>query len=173
MQPAMDLRTALLEQGCSFTAQICANYDTGSYEWTVACVCAPDGTAELQVVEPESIAGITATIGADGDSVEFEDTAVEFGLLADGQIAPIALPQVLFSCWSAQYIREAGRDGEQITAVYLMGYGDEEVAVEQWLQPDGTPVYADIWFGTQNLASVQISGFQLGGAAGQAAPDES
>ena len=165
MQPALDLRTALLEQGCSFTACLQADFESGSCEWTASCVCAPDGSVTMELTQPESIAGITATVAGDGQSARFDGTAVEFGLLADGNLAPIALPQVLYSCWSSQYIREAGRDGETVCAVYLMGYGDEEIAVEQWLQPDGTPLFADVWYGETKIASVQISDFQLGTTA--------
>lgn len=161
MQPALDLRTALLERGCSFTAEVCANYESSSFEWTVDCVCAPDGTTELTIVSPDSIAGITASVDADGGRASFGGIGVEFGLLADSQITPIALPQMLTSCWRSQYIREAGFDEDgRVTAVYVMGYDEDEVAVEQWLEPDGTPIYTDLWYGETNIASVWISNFQ-------------
>ncbi|MBE6932103.1 MAG: hypothetical protein E7464_01800 [Ruminococcaceae bacterium] len=162
MQTAMDLRTALLEQGCSFTAEIQAHLPEGTAEFTLQCACAPDGTTTLEVSTPDTIAGISATVQPDGENISFDDVALEFGLLADGQVAPMVLPQLLFSCWTGGYIREAGADKELLSAVYLSGYGDRELAVEQWFTSEGIPTGADFWFGVDNIASVAISDFNLG-----------
>lgn len=159
MQNAMALRTALLERGCSFTAEISAHLDDGTAEFTLDCTCAPDGTASLCVTDPDSVAGITATVQPGARTASFNDVALDFGLLADGQLAPLAIPQLLYSCWTQEYLREAGKDGERISAVYLSGWGDRELTVEQWLEADGTPVHADLWFGTRNAAEVQIRDF--------------
>ena len=34
--------------------------------------------------------------------------------------------------------------------------------MEQWLSADGTPLYADLWFGVENVAGVRIRDFSLG-----------
>ena len=162
MQTALDLRTALLEQGCSFTAELQAHLPDGTAEFTLQCVCAPDGTATLEVTDPDTISGITATVQPGGENASFDDVALDFGLLADGQVAPMVLPQLLFSCWTDGYIREAGKDEDLLSAIYLNGYGDRELAVEQWFTADGVPTAADYWFGVDNIASVTISDFSLG-----------
>ena len=162
MQTAMDLRTDLLEQGCSFTAEIQAHLPEGTAEFALQCACAPDGTATLEVSAPDTISGISATVQPGGENVSFDDVALEFGLMADGQVAPMVLPQLLFSCWTGGYIREAGTDKELYSAVYLQGYGDRELAVEQWFTPEGIPTGADFWFGVDNVASVTVSDFTLG-----------
>ena len=162
MQTALELRTALLERGCSFTAEIEAHLADGTAAFTLSCECDPDGTTELEVRAPDSIAGIEATVQSDGQNICFDDVSLNFGLLADGQLAPMAIPQLLYRCWTAEYIREAGKDKDIYSAVYLSGYGDRELAVEQWLSADGTPLYADLWFGVENAASVRIRDFSLG-----------
>lgn len=162
MQKAMDLRTALLEQGCSFTAEVQAHLPEGTAEFTLDCTCAPDGTTTLEVKTPDSISGIKATVQPDGENASFDDVALDFGLLADGQVAPMVLPQLLYSCWTGGYIREAGKDKELLSAIYIDGYGDRELAVEQWFTLEGVPKAADYWFGVDNIASVTISSFTLG-----------
>ncbi len=158
----MELRTKLLERGCSFTAQIEAHPDDGTAEFTLACVCLPDGNVTLEVTEPESIAGITATVEPGARTAQFDDVGLEFGLLADGQLAPMAIPQILYGAWTQDYIREAGADEDRLSAVYLSGWGDRELTVEQWLTKGGTPLGADLWFGTKNAASVWIRDFAFG-----------
>ena len=162
MQTALELRAALLERGCSFTAEIEAHPADGTAAFTLTCECRPDGTTELEVRLPESVAGIEATVQPDGQNVRFDDVGLDFGLLADGQLAPMAIPQLLYRCWTREYIREAGKDEENFSAVYLSGYGDRELAVEQCMSTDGTPLYADLWFGIENVANVRIRDFSLG-----------
>ena len=167
MQSAMDLRTALLEQGCSFTAEVQAHLPDGTAEFTLQCACAPDGTTTLEVSAPDTISGIRATVQPDGESASFDDVALDFGLLAEGQVAPMVLPQLLYSCWTGGYIREAGKDEDFLSAIYLDGYGDRELAVEQWFTLEGVPTAADYWFGVDNIASVTISNFTLGAEASE------
>ena len=52
MNTAMELRTALLEKGCRFTAQIEAHLEDGTAEFTLDCSCAPDGNVTMEVTEP-------------------------------------------------------------------------------------------------------------------------
>lgn len=162
METALALRTKLIEAGCSFTAEIAAHLDDGTAEFTVDCECSPDGITLLRVTEPNTIAGITATVEPGAEEARFEDTGLEFGLLADGQVAPMALPQLLFGCWTGGFIREAGQDRDVLSAVYLSGYGEKELALEQFLDAEGIPTAADLWFGTKNLASVTITNFKFG-----------
>ena len=161
MGAAMELRTRLLERGCRFTAEIEAHLDDGTAAFTLECVCAPDGAVTLEVTEPESVAGITATVEPGARTARFDDIALDFGLLAEGQLAPMAIPQLLCGAWTQDYIREAGADGEDLNAVYLSGWGGRELAVEQWLTKDGQPAYAELWFGSQNAASVRIRDFSF------------
>ncbi len=134
----------------------------GAAEFTLVCTCDPDGTTSLEVTEPESIAGILATVQPDGESASFDEVALDFGLLADGRVAPMVLPQLLYSAWTGGYIREAGEDKDLYSAVYLLGYGDQELALEQWMTPEGIPMGGDFWSGIENIASVTIRDFSLG-----------
>ena len=161
MQKALELRTSLLSQGASFTAVIAAHLPDGTAEFTVDCTCAPDGSVTMEITEPQTIAGITASVDAEGENAEFPDTAVDFGLLADGNVAPMVLPQLLFACWTKEFIREAGQDGDILSAVYLSEYGDRELALEQFFTADAVPTSADLWFGTQNIATVNIENFRF------------
>ena len=162
MRSAMELRTRLLERGCRFTAGIEAHLDDGTAEFTLNCACDPEGSVTIEVTQPETVAGITATVEPGAREARFEDVALDFGLLSEGQLAPMAIPQLLYGAWTGEYIREAGADGDRLTAVYLSGWGDRELVIEQWMTGDGVPTYADLWCGNQNAASVKLSDFSFG-----------
>ncbi len=162
MQTALDFRAAALSQGCSFTAQISAHLREGSADFTLSCTCAPDGTTTLEVKAPVAISGIHATVKPGGTEASFDDVALDFGLLSDAQVPPMALPQLLFTCWTQGYLQEAGQDGEKHSAVYTIDYGGGELKLEQWFSRDAIPLSGDFWFDIENIASVEISDFSLG-----------
>ena len=114
----------------------------------------------MEVTKPEEIAGLRAKVK--DDRAEFEDIGLDFGLTAQGQAAPMALPELLFRCWTEGYVQSAGPDGEGYLAVYQLPYGDGTLALEQWLSPEGTPLLSQFWLGSSNFATVTIENFQLG-----------
>ena len=162
-QQALDLRTALMEAGgCRFTAEITADYGDRVYAFTLACGYTVDGEAALTVTEPETIAGITATVSADGATVEFDGAALDFGQMANGYVAPLAAPWILGNCWTSEYIQSAGADGDFQRVTYLQGYNEAELVLDTWLDSHNTPVYCEIsWDGSRCL-TVTLTDFRLG-----------
>ena len=143
VQSALDLRTKLMESGgCSFDSDIIAHYEDRAYQFSLCCQYA-DGKTTLTVTAPEEIAGITAYVERGQTQLEFDDTILELGELANGYVSPVAAPWLLVQCWLEEYIAYAGPDGEAERVTYLQGYNDAELSVDTWLQ-DGTPVYAEV-----------------------------
>ncbi len=161
-QKAIDFRTALLGTGgCSFTAVIDADFGDRVYSFSVACVFKTDGTAELEVLQPEEIAGIRAQVTGQSAALEFQDIALDFGVMADGRVSPMEACHLLGQCWTAAYISCAGSDGELERVTYLDGYEDEEVTVDTWLSEAGLPVYAEISYQGTRCLTLQISDFRF------------
>ena len=87
MQQALRLRTELLQAGgCRYAADVSVHYDDVRFDFSLDCVCRSDGAAQMTVRAPQTLAGIAAELEADSARVEFEDTAVAFGLMADGNL---------------------------------------------------------------------------------------
>lgn len=161
-QEALHFRTALMEAGgCRFTAAVTADYGARVYDFTLDCDYAVDGEAHLTVVQPENIAGITAAVSGNGAQVQFDGAELDFGALANGYVAPMALPWLLGSCWVGEYISCAGPDGDYERVSYLKGYDGAELTLDTWLDPSGVPVRSEVtWNGTRCL-TVTITNFQL------------
>lgn len=159
-QEALEFRTALMEMGgCSFSAQVRAEDGEQVYEFTLRCVW-ENGTAQLEVLEPESIAGIRATVAAGSTSLEFDGAVLDFGNLAGGQLSPVAAPWLLVCCWQNEYIAWSGADGQQRRVTYLRGYEDEELTVDTWFS-EQIPVYAELSWNGRRCLSVTICDFQM------------
>lgn len=162
MQHALDFRTALTEAGgCSYTAAVTASYEDRVYDFSLSCQY-QDGETELEVLEPKSIAGITASVARDGAELEFDGALLEFGKMANGYVAPVAVPWLLCQCWAGEYIAYAGPDGDLERVTYLRGYNDAELSVDTWFS-GGVPLHAEvIWDGVRCL-TVEISNFSMHG----------
>ena len=148
MQRALDFRTALLQSGgCAFTMD---------------CTWSPDGGAALTLTAPQTLEGIRAEVSADGARVVYEDTAVGFESLAGGRLAPMALPYLLGSSWYEGYISACGMENGLLRMTCLDGYGEEELAVDTWLDTQsGQPCRCEISYQGQTLLTAEISAFAM------------
>ena len=87
---AMTLRASLLAcESCTFDAAITADYGDEIHTFEMQCDGDNDGNLEFRVTKPDSIAGITGVIAAGEGKLAFDDTAVAFPLLAEGQVTPV------------------------------------------------------------------------------------
>ena len=159
-QNAIDFRTALMgAKGCRFTAEVTADYGDKVYVFSLQSETM-DGETSLQVLSPENIAGIQATISADGAELEFDSVALTFGKLANGYVSPVSVPWLLEQCWQSAYIAYAGADEEYDRVTYLRGYNEEELSVDTWFL-NQTPVYAEVVWNDVRCLQVTIKDFQL------------
>ena len=82
LDAGMQLRSELLKaSSCSFTAQITASYDDRICRFSVDCQSDPDGDISYQVLEPDSISGITGNLSGEGGQITFDDVALTFPLM--------------------------------------------------------------------------------------------
>lgn len=166
MQQALQLRTELLQAGgCRYAADVSVNYDDVRFDFSLDCVCGADGAARMTIRAPQTLAGIAAELSASSARVEFEDTAVAFGLMADGNLAPMQLPQLFVQALCADYISSAGREGDAVRVTYLHGYDDDELTVDVWLSGALLPEYAEVSYQGQMLAAMTITDFTPGDPA--------
>ena len=93
---AMALRAKLLaSQGVRFDAEITADYGDSTYTFSMTCSSDNQGNVSFAVVQPESIAGISGTVSAEGGKLTFDDKILAFDILADGLISPVSGPWVM------------------------------------------------------------------------------
>lgn len=160
-QNALDFRTALTQaQGCSFVAEVRADYGEKLYDFTLEATYTPEETT-LTVTAPQAIAGISAVVTNDGAKLKFDGMELDFGELANGYVSPVSVPWLLGQCWLEEYISAAGSDGDLERVSYLRGYDDEELNVDTWFSKGGIPVYAEVLYGDTRCLTIQIKDFEM------------
>lgn len=162
-QQPLSFRTALLQAGgCSFTAQVTADYEQTVSTFTLEADCDNETGASLCVSAPESISGIQAKVSQSAAYVQFEQTQLGLATLAEGTLAPLAAPYVLHQCWLGAYIDTTGSEQGLLRVTYRYGYEDEELIVDTWFsQQPLAPVRAQISYAGRTALYVTISNFTM------------
>ena len=90
----MALRANLLKaSSCTFDTEITADYGDALYSFSMSCEADAQGSVAFTVTAPQTISGITGEISGDGGRLTFDDTALQFDLMADGQVTVFGTPE--------------------------------------------------------------------------------
>lgn len=162
LERAMGLRAKLLSSdGCSFDAVITADYGDETVGFAVTCMVDEQGCIRFTVSEPESIAGISGSISGEGGRLTFDDTALAFELLADGQVTPVSAPWLLVKTLRGGYVASCGIDEDLLRVSIDDSYEDDSLHLDIWLGEGDLPVRADVLFKDRRILSLDIKNFQF------------
>lgn len=160
MDRALAMRDKLLKsQGCTFDAVITADYGDKVYTFSMHCQADAMGDMTFTVTDPETISGITGTVSREGGKLTFDDTAVAFPMLADGQVIPVSAPWLLVHTLRSGYLTACGRDGEDLRLTIDDSYADEALQLDIWIDPQDLPVRGEILWQGRRVLSLEVRNF--------------
>lgn len=162
LERAMKIRQMLLCTDCCFTAAITADYGDKLHSFAMQCEADASGTLNFTVTQPETIAGITGTIDAEGGKLTFDDTALYFPLLADDQITPVSAPWIFLRTLKGGYIHAAGEEGDALRVSIYDSYEQDALTIDVWLDENNLPQCAEISYGGYTIVSMTIENFVIG-----------
>ncbi len=159
MEQAISFRSSLVQaQGCSFQARVMADYGEHVEQFTLDCDCDAEGQVEQTVLQPESIAGITATVSEGGGKLLYDGLSMDFGLLGDGTLIPAAATAMVYDCWRKEYIQSAG----MIDGLYRVSYGknfyEKAMLVDTYFE-NGIPISAEVCYNGRRILSMELLEF--------------
>ena len=161
MNRSLMLREKLQKGSCVFTAKVTADYGDKLYIFTLNCVGDAQGDLSFTVEEPESISGITGRITGAGGELTFEDTALSFPLMADGQVTPVSGPWLLLKTLRSGYLSSAGMDGEYLRLCMDDSYRDDALHLDIWVNGENMPVKAEILYSGRKILSLEVASFAI------------
>ena len=162
LAPALELRSRLVSsKGYCFDAGITADYGDKVYAFAMNCQVKDDGTVSFTVTEPETIAGIAGQISNMGGKLTFDETALAFDLMADGQFSPVSAPWVLVHTLHSGYITSCAEldDGWMISVDDQ--YEDDALNLTVWLNREKLPTGAEIFWQGRRVLSLTVSNFSF------------
>lgn len=158
---AMALRDRLLSNGCSFDGEITADYGDKIHQFSVSCQADSQGNLEFSVLEPKSIAGITGKVRDSGGTLTFDDTALCFSLLADGQITPVCAPWIFLKTLRGGYLTSAGVEGEGLRLSLDDSFEEDALHVDIWLDAEDIPIRGEMLYGGRRILSLDVKNFVM------------
>ena len=158
---AVELRSRLLRSACSFTAEVTADYGDKVYTFVLACSGDAQGDLAFEVVEPESISGISGTITGEGGFLTFDDAALQFDLLADDQVTPVSAPWIFLKTLRGGYLTAAGEEADLLRVTIDDSYEDDALQLDIWLNDENIPVQADILYDGLRILSLKVTDFVI------------
>lgn len=160
MDRAMGLRAKLLASpGCSFEAAVTADYGNVLHSFCMSCRGDNQGNLSFEVTEPETLAGITGTVGMDGGRLTFDGTALAFDLMADDQISPVSGPWILLKTLLGGCLTDCGVEGQLLRLAIDDSYADDALRMDIWLNEENCPVRGEILFDNRRIVTMDISDF--------------
>ena len=162
MDRAMNLRAKLLgSEGCSFTAQICADYGDAVHEFTLYCEGMNNGNLGFRVEAPETLSGITGRFRGEEGELTFDDVALAFPLLADGQVTPVSGPWIFLKTLLGGYLTACNQEEDYLHLTIDDSYEEDALQLEIWLDASDIPVQAEIIYGGRRILTMKIENFQI------------
>ncbi len=162
MDRCMALRAKLLAcDMCSFDAKITADYGDAVQTFALRCEGRSDGTLGFEVQEPESIAGITGRFSGGKGELVFDDVALQFPLLADGQVTPVSGPWILLKTLLGGYLTACTMEEELLRLTINDSYEDDALTLDIWLDSKDCPVQAEILYDGRRIITMEVEEFGI------------
>ena len=159
LEGAIAFRTKLIsEGGCSFRAQITADYGKESQSFTLDCQGYSEGSLQFTVLEPETIADITGEILPEGGRVTYDGLQLAFPLLASGQISPVSAPGYVLTCWLKEFILSAGMSDGIYRVSYEKKINEKVLLIDTYFEKD-IPIFAELCYNGFRILSIKITEF--------------
>ena len=162
VEQGLKLRSQILQgNGCSFQADITADYGDKLHTFSVACEADQEGDLSFTVTKPESISGITGSIKKGEGYLTFADTALQFDPMTDDQITPVLAPWIFMKTLRGGYLTSAGKDGKYLRLTIDDSYEEDALTLDIWLGEDRLPVRAEILYDSRRILSMDVKEFAI------------
>lgn len=153
--------------GCEMEAAVTWSEGDQVWETEVRCTYVPDGETTVEVLSPETIAGVRAVITGEELSLEYEDLCLGAGTLSTQQVSPMAcLPRLMSALRDGWLLEENREDWNDVPCLRLTvdqsGPQDGKILSTVWLNTaDGTPVRGEIAVDGEIILTAEFTSFSF------------
>ncbi len=140
-------------ENISFTANVTAQYDDKTAEFTLAYEQTENG-ASVSVVKPELLSGIRASLTGGELSLEFDGAMLDIGTLDDAELSPMSSLPLIVRAMREGHL-ELSWVEDNMTAARLVPADDYVVTL--WIDSSLTPCSAEISYKESTVVMAEIS----------------
>ena len=165
--------------GCTMEAVVsCRQEDGLDWEARLRCDYVPDGTITVEVLEPESIAGIRATVSETDWTLEYEDLCLNAGTISAEEISPaLCLPRLMNALREGWLLEENEETWQEIPCLRLSmdqsGTQGGKIVSTVWLsQEAGTPVRGEVAVDGETIFTAEFTSFAFCDTVEETLPED-
>lgn len=153
--------------GCVMEAEVSCTQDGAVWEATLRCDYVPEGETTVEVLSPETIAGVRAVLSDGEAALEYEDQCLNAGTLSSQDISPMAcLPQLMSALRDGWLLEENTEDWQETPCVRLTvdqtGAQDGKILSTLWLrQEDSVPLRGEIAVDGEIILTADFTSFSF------------
>ena len=165
-QEAADLRDRYHDMdGCVMEAAVTCSQGDRVWQAELRCVYEPEGKTTVEVLAPESIAGVRAVLEGEELTLEYEDLCLNAGTLSSQSVSPMAcLPRLMSALRDGWLLEENEERWNDVACRRLLvdqsGVQDGKIVSAVWLRlDDGTPLRGEISVDGENILTAEFTSF--------------
>ncbi len=160
MNRALALRERILNsEGCTFTTNITSDYGDRIYTFSMDCRADASGAVDFTVTAPETISGICGVLTEGEGKLTFDDQALFFEMLADGQVSPVSAPWLFMNTLIGGYIKACGREDRGLLIQIDDSYKEKALQLNIRTDQNDLPVSAEIFWQGMRIVSMDVENF--------------
>lgn len=157
---ALMLRNKLVaSNGCSFQAEIVADYGEDIYTFTLECEFNQLGDMTFRVNEPDVIHGIQGEVSENTGKLTFDDKVVAFQTMADGQLTPVIAPWLFIKTIRSGYIDGCSDAEGGLFISADDSYGENALHLNIWMDDALTPKKGEIYWQGRRVLTIFVEFF--------------
>lgn len=141
----------------SFTADVRAEYSDKTAEFTLRYAQTAE-SAEVEITEPEAVAGIKARVAGDDLCLEYDGAILDIGSFGDTELSPMSALPLLLRSVSGAHIDITWREDDMIAARLVPS---DDMLVTLWLSSELVPLNAEISYKEQTVIFIEINDWKI------------
>ncbi len=151
--------------GCTMEAMVSCDQEGLAWEAELRCDYVPGGESAVEVLSPETIAGVKAVLSEPEWRLEYQGDSLNAGTLGDEEISPAAcLPRLMSALRDGWLLEENEEDWDGVSCLRLTvdqtGVKDGKILSTVWLrQDDGTPLRGEIAVDGEIILTADFTSF--------------
>ena len=161
LDKALVMRQRLQGASCSFDCTVTADYGEKIHVFSMRCTADSSGDLTFEVLSPDTISGITGIISRNKGKLTFDDKALAFELMADGQFSPVSAPWILIHTLQGGYLTSCTETDYGMLLCIDDSYESDPLRLDVRMDKDGNPMSAEILWQGRRILSMEIENFQL------------
>ena len=153
--------------GCGMEAVVSCDQAGLEWEARLRCDYVPGGESTVEVLEPESIAGVKAVFSDSDWRLVYEDTSLNAGTLSGETLSPaLCLPRLMSALREGWLLEENREDWQGISCVRMMldqsGQQGGKILSTLWLrEDDGMPLRGEIAVEGEIILTAEFTDFRF------------